>query len=130
MPVLGYLNGLFRLTRPRSGPASLAPAMWRAAMWRSEYRWAESQYERLPALAADLIRRQVAAIVATGVTGSAAKAATAAIPGHPPNDMKVYSVFRYSRSAFFSWSVSCVPNSWPQLLSPELRSLQSVVVRV
>jgi putative tryptophan/tyrosine transport system substrate-binding protein len=86
LPLIGYL-----------GPESPRPFASRLAAFRDglaeigyvegrnvaiEFRWAEGQYERLPALAAELVKREVAVIVAPGgaPVALAAKSATATIP--------------------------------------------------
>src|SRR4051812_28171995 len=45
-----------------------------------DFRWAERQFDRLPAIAVELVRRQVAVIVVDGPAVAAAKAATSTIP--------------------------------------------------
>src|SRR6187549_3692491 len=86
VPVIGFLNG--------ASPTELSA---RVAAFRDgltergyvegntvavEYRWGLGQYDRLPDIAVDLVRRGVAVIVATGGVPSvrAAKAATSTIP--------------------------------------------------
>jgi putative tryptophan/tyrosine transport system substrate-binding protein len=85
VPVIGFLHSA------SPGPATPHVAAFRQGLDEAgyvegrnvaiEYRWAEGQYDRLPAMATELVRRPVALIVATPIPSAvAAKAATSIIP--------------------------------------------------
>src|ERR1700736_2563834 len=83
VPVIGYLGA--------TGPNARLMALFRQSLAEAgyiegrnvaiEYRWAEGQYDRMSAMAAELVRRQVAVIVASPTPPAlVAKAATATVP--------------------------------------------------
>jgi putative ABC transport system substrate-binding protein len=84
VPVIGFLNSQSPdayADRLRSFRQGLKEAGYiEGENLAIDYRWAENQRERLPALAAELVRRQVAVIVTAGLAEFAAKAATTTIP--------------------------------------------------
>jgi hypothetical protein len=109
MPVIGFLS-----SRTPSDAATVVAAFHQGLAETRyvegqnlaiEYRWAEGRYDRLPALAADLVGRKVDLIVASGGPPSvrAAKSATSTIPpSSPPSPTR-------SRSS----NSSRIHNEWP-----------------
>ena len=84
MPVIGWLDSsgnaesTFRIAAFREGLNETGFVEGRNVAF--EFRWAEGRLDRLPELAIDLVRRQVAVIVTQNLTARAARAATSTIP--------------------------------------------------
>jgi putative ABC transport system substrate-binding protein len=84
VPVVGFLNPASptelasRVTAFRDGLRQVGYVEGQNVV--IEYRWADGQRHRLPDLAADLVRRRVAVIAATGSTGAVVRMATSQIP--------------------------------------------------
>jgi putative ABC transport system substrate-binding protein len=108
MPVIGYLDSTIAAARANR-VAAFRKGLSEAGFVEGrnvaiEFRWAENQLDRLPAMAADLVRRRVAVIYAAGPFVRVAKAATSTIPivfiigGDPVRDGAFFRTMRIAVS--------------------------------
>jgi putative tryptophan/tyrosine transport system substrate-binding protein len=138
VPVVGFLSGLSPdimskfVDAFRQGLSEAGYVEGRNAA--IEYRWAEGEYDRLPALAEDLVRHRVGAIVAVAVNAThAAKAATGTIPivffisGDPVAENLVTSLNRPSGNLTGVTTISGVLSSKRLELLRELVPSASVI---
>jgi putative ABC transport system substrate-binding protein len=143
MPVIGFLNGLGQNDRPnllvafRRGLGETGYVDGRNIA--IEYRFAESRYDRLPILAADLVGRKVTVIAATGGGASilAAMAATKSIPivfttgGDPVQEGYVASLNRPgSNVTGVSWFSNLVAGKGLGLLHELIPNAASIALLV
>ena len=119
MPVIGFLN-----TRSADVSSHLVAALRRGLAENGyvegqtvtvEYRWANGQYDRIPALAAELANRPMAVLVATGgePAAMAAKAATSTIPivfGIGGDPVKLGLVASYNRPGGNATGINILTN--------------------
>ena len=105
MPVVGFINGgsadAARLATFRKGLSETGYV--ESQNVTVEYYWLEGQFDRLPVLVSDLVRRQIAVITTPGFTSAAlaAKTATTKIPivfGVPGDPVKLGLVASLARS--------------------------------